>query len=370
MIKGSFTNLSKALTLFAVLLVAVSLFGCRAVISENEGEGTSAVVTEETATEAENSSTTAESLPEESETTPETESESTLAEPEVIPLTSITVEKSEVTLTVGEWCAQSITFTPENATDKGFLCSTTSNAVASIDSHGNIYAMGEGECVVYLTSTSDMQVKAATKVIVAAPETEKVEAPVTPEESAAPENSSGSSSVSSTDGITYVDGILIANKTYALPADYNPGVNSEAQAALSSMFADAAKEGLSLWIKSGVRTYADQKWQYNLYVERDGKALADTYSARPGHSEHQTGLAFDLNSLYKSFGNTAEGIWLAANCYKYGFIIRYPAGKEHLTGYMYEPWHVRYVGVDHATAIAESGLCLEEYLGITSEYNY
>ena len=170
--------------------------------------------------------------------------------------------------------------------------------------------------------------------------------------------------------MTYINGILVVNKTYALPADYNPGVNPEAQDALYAMFAAAKAEGLSLWVKSGVRTYADQKWRYNIYVQRDGKALADTYSARPGHSEHQTGLAFDLNSLYKSFGDTAEGIWLAANCHKYGFIIRYPAGKEHITGYMYEPWHVRYVGIEHATALFESGLCLEEYLDITSEYNY
>jgi D-alanyl-D-alanine carboxypeptidase len=173
-----------------------------------------------------------------------------------------------------------------------------------------------------------------------------------------------------TEGITYINGILVVNKTYSLPADYNPEVNSEAHTALCTMFADAAKEGLSLWVKSGLRTYADQKWQYNVYVERDGKELADTYSARPGHSEHQTGLAFDLNSLYKSFGDTAEGKWLAANCHRYGFIIRYPAGKEHITGYMYEPWHVRYVGTEHATAMAESGQCLEEYLGITSVYSY
>ena len=176
--------------------------------------------------------------------------------------------------------------------------------------------------------------------------------------------------VTTAEGLTYIDGILVVNKTYALPADYNPGVDLEAQNALYEMFADASSEGLSLWVRSGVRTYADQQWQYNVYVERDGKELADTYSARPGHSEHQTGLAFDLNSLDTSFGDTAEGIWLAANCHKYGFIIRYPKGKEHITGYMYEPWHVRYVGADNAAAITESGLCLEEYLGITSEYNY
>ena len=368
MTKGSFSYLFRAVALTTALLIAVSLFGCRAVTPENEGEVTSAAITEEAATEAESTSPETEAVVEESSAVTETEAETALPEPEVIPLTSITVEESEVTLTVGECFTQSITFTPENATDKGFLCSTTSNAVASVDSHGNIYAMGAGECVVYLTSTFDPQIKAATKVIVNAPETEKVETPATPEENTAPENNSGSSSVSSTNGITYVDGILIANKTYSLPADYNPGVDATAYAALQEMFAAAAKDGITLWIKSGFRSYSDQKWQYNYYASRDGAALADTYSARPGHSEHQTGLAFDINSLYKSFADTPEGIWLAANCHKYGFIIRYPQGKEHITGYMYEPWHIRYLGVDTATAVYESGLCLEEYLGITSAY--
>ena len=95
---------------------------------------------------------------------------------------------------------------------------------------------------------------------------------------------------------------------------------------------------------------------------------ADTYSARAGHSEHQTGLAFDLNSLEESFGETREGIWLREHCWEYGFIIRYPKGKESITGYMYEPWHVRYLGKSAAKSVFESGLCLEEYLNVTSAY--
>ena len=168
--------------------------------------------------------------------------------------------------------------------------------------------------------------------------------------------------------ITYINGILVVNKTYPLPADYNPGVDPVAQDALWTMISAASADGLSIWARSGFRSYSDQSWQYNVYVERDGAAVADTYSARPGHSEHQSGLAFDMNSLDLAFADTAEGKWLAANSYKYGFIIRYPAGKEHITGYMYEPWHVRYVGVELATEIHALGVCLEEYLGITSEY--
>lgn len=168
--------------------------------------------------------------------------------------------------------------------------------------------------------------------------------------------------------ITYIDGILVVNKTYALPSDYAPGVSSEAQAAFDAMQADATAMGLNIYISSAYRSYDYQAGLYQRYVDRSGKAEADRYSARPGHSEHQTGLAFDLNTISDEFKDTDEGKWVAENCHKYGFIIRYPEEKESVTGYMYEPWHIRYLGVETATAVYESGLCLEEYLGITSEY--
>ncbi len=173
------------------------------------------------------------------------------------------------------------------------------------------------------------------------------------------------------DGVTYVEGILIANKTYALPSTYYPGdLQQEVKQAFNLMQSDASGQGLSIWISSGFRSYNSQSNIYNGYVRRDGQSVADTYSARPGHSEHQTGLAFDLNSISDSFADTSEGKWIAENCHKYGFIIRYPKGKEHLTGYKYESWHLRYLGVEKATEVYNSGLCLEEYLGITSAYNY
>src|SRR5699024_5056985 len=100
----------------------------------------------------------------------------------------------------------------------------------------------------------------------------------------------------------------------------------------------------------------------------DGAEMADTYSARPGHSEHQTGLAFDLNEISDAFAGTPEAEWLAEHAHEYGFIIRYPADKEDITGYSYEPWHVRYLGKEIAEKVYESGLCLEEYLGIDSVY--
>ena len=175
--------------------------------------------------------------------------------------------------------------------------------------------------------------------------------------------------ISEKDGITYVDGVLIANKTYSLPADYNPGtLLSECENAFNQMKAEAAKEGLNIWNASGFRSYELQESLYKRYSDRDGKEAADRYSARPGHSEHQTGLAIDLNEISSSFADTKEGKRIEENCHRYGFILRYMKEKEAQTGYMYEPWHIRYVGVDVATKIYNSGLCLEEFYGITSQY--
>ena len=172
------------------------------------------------------------------------------------------------------------------------------------------------------------------------------------------------------DGVTYVGGILIANKTYALPAGYEPGLSQDAQNAFNKMQQAAAAEGISLWICSGYRSYSYQQQLYDNYVAQDGKDEADRYSARPGHSEHQTGLAIDVNDAGSSFDNTPEAAWLAAHCADYGFIIRYKPGKESSTGYMAESWHIRYLGdAELCRKIDASGLSLEEYLGITSVYS-
>lgn len=171
------------------------------------------------------------------------------------------------------------------------------------------------------------------------------------------------------DGMTYIDGILVVNKTYNLPSDYAPnGLTDECNEAFEAMAAAAYEEDVILWIASGYRSYAFQAELYDGYVAQDGQDAADRYSARPGSSEHQTGLAIDLNDVSDTFGETPEGQWVAEHCAEYGFIIRYPEGKEEQTGYMYEPWHVRYVGTETAQEITDSGLCLEEYFGIMSEY--
>ncbi|MCH5166854.1 MAG: M15 family metallopeptidase [Erysipelotrichales bacterium] len=187
-------------------------------------------------------------------------------------------------------------------------------------------------------------------------------------------------------GVTYVDGMIIVNKTYPVPQDYVPTntyktptsatkvcndcINLEAYNAWQEMKADAQAVGLNLWIQSGYRPYKLQESLYNGYVKRDGKEAADKYSARAGYSEHQTALCFDINNPSKSFNGTVEAKWINDNAYKYGFIIRYPQGKEDETGYMYESWHVRYVGKELALTLYNDGdwITLESYLGITSKY--
>lgn len=174
------------------------------------------------------------------------------------------------------------------------------------------------------------------------------------------------------DGVTYVDGVIIVNKTYSIPESYpQKSMTDEARAALNDMMEAAAAEGVTLVGRTDYRSYSFQAALYNNYVAKDGQAEADRYSARPGHSEHHTGLAIDLNSLETSFGETPEGIWLSHHCAEYGYIIRYPQGKEPITGYMYEPWHVRYVGTELAQELYLGDgqfVTLEEYFGITSAY--
>ncbi|NYF09438.1 cytoskeletal protein RodZ [Leifsonia sp. AK011] len=168
---------------------------------------------------------------------------------------------------------------------------------------------------------------------------------------------------------TYIQGVLIVNKTYPLPSWYGDGLTAETQAAFNAMQAEAAAYGLGLYISSGFRSYDTQVAVYGNYVATLGQAGADRTSARPGHSEHQSGLAFDLNTIDHAFADTAEGQYVRDNAHRFGLIIRYPPNKESITGYEWEPWHMRYVGVDLATKLYTSGQTLEEYFGITSAYS-
>lgn len=162
---------------------------------------------------------------------------------------------------------------------------------------------------------------------------------------------------------TYINGILLVNKTHGLPRDFGE-TDPTAYAALQQLQADANKVGYEIPLMSGYRSYDYQVQLYNNYVAAEGQEAADTYSARPGFSEHQTGLTFDIGQMEYDYGDTPEGTWLHTHAHEYGFIIRYPEGKEDITGYRYEPWHVRYVGVDVASEIYKRGITLEEYLNV------
>lgn len=175
---------------------------------------------------------------------------------------------------------------------------------------------------------------------------------------------------------------ILVNKTFGLEKGYEPKdlvkievksnkeilLRREASDNLKRMFEDAKKDGINLLAVSGYRSYEYQEDVYNNEVYNNGKEYADKYVAKPGYSEHQTGLVVDVlavnyTNMDENFENTKECIWLHKNIYKYGFILRYLKGKENITGYNYEPWHIRYVGNENSIKIKEKGLTLEEYLG-------
>ncbi|GEK91682.1 M15 family metallopeptidase [Alkalibacterium kapii] len=179
---------------------------------------------------------------------------------------------------------------------------------------------------------------------------------------------------------------VLANKKYSLPEAFipenlvtvdvptvlpNPEIKQmrgTAADALKDMFEAAEKEGIILYARSGYRSYDTQVQLFKNYASKHGEEAANKYSARPGESEHQTGLVMDVTSesvnlqITSDFGETEEGQWVKENAHEYGFIIRYPEGKSDITGYIYEPWHLRYLGKELASEVYESGLTYEKYL--------
>ena len=171
--------------------------------------------------------------------------------------------------------------------------------------------------------------------------------------------------------------LILVNKFYYLEKDYTPddlvvlsgqyngGTNNKMRKEAANAFmkmVDAARlDNIILYNVSAFRGYDYQDDLYNKYIKQDGQTLADVYSAKPGYSEHQTGLSTDLNNVGDDFEGTDEANWLKENAYKYGFILRFPKDKEDITGYKYEPWHYRYVGKKTAKTIYEDDITLEEY---------
>jgi len=182
--------------------------------------------------------------------------------------------------------------------------------------------------------------------------------------------------------------MLLVNKTHPLGENYKPeGLKdikyfaSDRDASTRYMVGDAADqfhllvegaaaEGHEIVMTTAYRSYGFQTILWNNYVAKHGEEEANTFSARPGESEHQSGLCTDVSSpsvgyqLTTEYGESPEGAWLAEHAHEYGFIIRYPKGKEDITGYQYEPWHIRYVGKEAAAYIYQEQITFEEYLGI------
>ena len=164
-----------------------------------------------------------------------------------------------------------------------------------------------------------------------------------------------------------VGDVLIINSKHPLPSTYNPGMNATAKRAMETMFADAKKQGYLLRITSSYRSFADQAALKKEYTQLYGKAYADAYVATPGLSEHQAGLAYDIGGTKAPFSTSKEFTWMKANAHKYGFHMRFMAGKEKITGVPYEPWHYRYVGDALATTLKANGKALEEHLNIVGK---
>ena len=163
----------------------------------------------------------------------------------------------------------------------------------------------------------------------------------------------------------YLSSSYVPKDLETIDANYSRGVNNKlrhvAKVAFEKMAAAAKLDNIIIFNQSAYRSYQSQVTIYNRSVASYGVEESDKTSARPGNSEHQTGLTLDINSVDNSFKNTSEYQWLIKNSYKYGFILRYPENKEEITGYAYEPWHYRYVGLDAASKINEEGITFDEY---------
>ena len=166
---------------------------------------------------------------------------------------------------------------------------------------------------------------------------------------------------------------MLVNKYHCVDKNYTPInlikvnnllINKEAYDSFLNMKKDINKEGLDIRIISAYRSFEYQESLYNKYLKTDDKKIVDTYSARPGYSEHHTGLAIDIDNVkldFNKFYLTKEFLWMNENAHNYGFILRYPKNKEYITGYSYEPWHYRYVGREIATYIKKHNSTYEEY---------
>ena len=323
---------------------------------------------------------------------------------------SLTTEQNTIELEVGEIIQLTYSILPEklDAMYTNILWSSTDDTIASVDDKGNVTGVDSGICTVVATSENNPEVvlkftitvngTVSTAQIVpgstfniptsefttSTKATTTVTTLATPEETyppdvTSPEHVPSQNEVISQSGFIdnaiepkYINNTLIVNANYPLPHDYAPssdaiygenGLIAEVQQAFDLMNTDASNSGISLSINTGYLSYDEQNTRYQNAVATYGDEYANHYVDQAGYSESQTGLSILLNSANETFDGTAEAQWIAENCYKYGFIVRYPQGKVGVTGKGYRSYQIRYVGVDIATQMYTQGMCLEEYLG-------
>ena len=343
-----------ALAIIALLVLILVVFIANACSGEPDGKKKVPSASDPSATLTTTTTTTDPAIT----TTVTTTAASTLPDND----SDFKLDKRTVILEVGETDMPRVLEYPNGTVEADERWESSDKKVATVDQYGHITGVSAGTCYVTLKSAADPKQEVMIKVTVRgesadddnttsiAPQSNRAEAPAPP--------------VYDTEGLTYIDGVLLVNKKYSLPATFAPKLEQVCYDQFTALSTAASKENLSIYIGSGYRSYSDQEKIYDNYVKEDGQEKADTYSAKPGHSEHQTGLCIDVNTIDDAFGYTQESAWLAAHAHEYGFIIRYPQGKEDITGYQYEPWHIRYVGSKIAKKIYSSGQCLEEYLGV------
>ncbi|MGN1412014.1 MAG: D-alanyl-D-alanine carboxypeptidase family protein [Oscillospiraceae bacterium] len=332
----------------------------------------------------------------------------TISQPKVV--TNLTAESTQIEIHEGNTLPLICSILPENVSQEysKIQWSSSDDTIASIDENGILTGVQNGICTITATSMNNPEVNLkftvtvngtnhnnkfikATTIVIQTSEftttTEVTEPTQPPTEIITEEINYTEPPIQQEQEIiitteppivteiqpTIIDDILIVNNTYPLPDTYSPpqeqvsgdfGLYSYVQDAFNLMCSDASIDGLNLTINSGYVPFNTQFEKFQSAIDTYGNDYADTILDQAGYSECQTGLSILLNSADETFDGTPEASWIAENCYKYGFIVRYPQGKENFTGRSYRSFQIRYVGVDIATDMYNRNVCLEEYLGL------
>lgn len=274
---------------------------------------------------------------------------------------SVSISETEISISEEETVTLRATVSPENAFDKTISWTSSNKKIATVNNNGEVTGVSPGTATITVKTDNGGKTASCLVTVEKKPFSDGIDVSYTKDE------------------INKWYLTLVNKNTDSLGTDYSPSlstvqghsVSTDIVDPLTAMIDAAAAEGVYLKIVSAFRSYAVQEQTYKKQIRRceangltgeEAEAKAGTVVAPPGHSEHQLGLALDFNSLLQSFEDTKEGQWLRHNAHKYGFILRYDKDRTDITGYIYEPWHFRYVSIGHATKIYEMGVTLEEYI--------